>query len=276
MALCLQLLVICASCKQFLVTFLIFFHQVYATSINIPTKDADGQFISDLSGNGRPNNNNRMPPSAFQDGRLKLLLHAFITKLSEEMRSDPEIGMNPKQSEFLLHRLRGLYNHLKDHPALMDSRLSVGRPLELPPEVSVAGVRSDAAITDNNSDDFARIIRKRKLELPLTEACPSVTEWLSLNKSRDIHDEEVEVFQPQGDPGSDEESQLGAQYFYTTRCINGVENEPCVGSSSFYTSRCVTRKGYVMALVRKKPTELFDWNWIQVAVSCNCGVRKKF
>ena len=86
----------------------------------------------------------------------------------------------------------------------METRLMVGS--RHPDTIEKRSVPIDNYESTEETDGIT--VDKRKLEMPLTEACPSVTEWLSINKSRDIHDQEVEIFQP---TGSEEDAQLGAQ-----------------------------------------------------------------
>jgi hypothetical protein len=65
----------------------------------------------------------------------------------------------------------------------MDSRLAVTsrRPdVEADDDVKVP----DSSYHHLKGHVSEKQVSKRKLELPLTEACPSVTEWISLNKSR--------------------------------------------------------------------------------------------
>lgn len=101
-----------------------------------------------------------------------------------------------------LHRLRGLYNRLREHPLLFVSRLAVASH---PPDLAVEDRGAHSPVVSSSWSlttpvDPAQTRErlppgKRRLEHPLTEACPSVTEWITLNKSRDIHDNEVEIFQ---------------------------------------------------------------------------------
>ncbi|GAU97631.1 hypothetical protein RvY_08897-2 [Ramazzottius varieornatus] len=184
----------------------------------------------------------------------------------------------PAAQEQFLHRLRGLYNRLREHPLLFVSRLAVASH---PPDLAVEEQGAHSPVVSSSwspttpvdpAQTRERVTPgKRMLEHPLTEACPSVTEWITLNKSRDIHDNEVEIFQPSD---GDEETRLGAQFFYSTRCAHDVEDQPCSGTSFLYRSKCLTKRGYVMALIRRLPVEQFDWDWIQVPISCSCGVSK--
>ena len=71
----------------------------------------------------------------------------------------------------------------------MDSRLTASRRPDMEEfEEAVEHGENDslsiAAGDAGNGSGGAHGITKRKLELPLTESCPSVTEWISLNKSR--------------------------------------------------------------------------------------------
>ena len=102
-----------------------------------------------------------------------------------------------------VHRLRGLYNRLHEYPELFDSRLAGAsrppdfavtneellQPLAPSSWLLMSGVHDPISMTDYVTRE------KRKLELPLAESCPSVTEWITFNKSKDIHDNEVEIFQ---------------------------------------------------------------------------------
>ena len=73
----------------------------------------------------------------------------------------------------------------------MDSRLTASRRPDMEEfEEAVERGENDSLSTaagdagSGGGGGSAHGITKRKLELPLTESCPSVTEWISLNKSR--------------------------------------------------------------------------------------------
>ncbi|XP_050390439.1 neurotrophin-3 isoform X2 [Patella vulgata] len=193
----------------------------------------------------------------FDNGAAQYLIDAYTNSIIREMEDDTIERLSPHQARFIKDRLKGLYAFLKNHPALMDRRLKVGsKKPKIPPKI------------------FSSPIEKRAFQ-PVTAqpVCPSRTSWRLLRYARDINDTEVEVYQPS--EGND-----GYQWFYTVSCDEEheiMENPECPAccrgiNRNRYASRCITKKSFVMALVRPIHQHSFDWNWIQLESSCNCAI----
>ncbi|XP_070188828.1 uncharacterized protein [Littorina saxatilis] len=185
-----------------------------------------------------------------KQGRIRRRLKELPSLTSEELSHlSPEEALSRRQ------RLLGLYSTLKSYPELMDRRLLVGstKP-EIPAHVH--GKRSFNHLTSSPS-------------------CPAKTEWQLLTSARTFNDTQVDVFQPS-------DGTIGHQWFYTSTCEtddasyvpeDATCRQCCRGiSRNSYHSKCMTRKTFVMALVRETPSEAYDWDWIQINAGCTCFI----
>lgn len=196
----------------------------------------------------------------FHEGLLKLIIHAFAEGLAGEL-SDT---LTPHQLSRLKHKLRELPDHIRDHPAIGQKHLWVGKGR--PPMHG----RKDAETTRKERHALAArrkwMMNKREgaLSLPSEEICQTTTQWEQLNRTQDYDGREVEIVQ--------DEIQ---QYVFSYRCVS--TSNACNAISNTYDSECTERKGWMYLYYKPLEGEERNarWGYVSVNHHCVCKVTPK-
>ncbi|KAL5009453.1 hypothetical protein ScPMuIL_011758 [Solemya velum] len=198
-------------------------------------------------------------PLPYYETEANDLINNFADKIQDDMEVDPGVdSLTYGQVMYVRGRLKGLYNYLVNNPNMLNRRFQVSNIKPKMPHMTP--IYKEA---------------KRSYQFGTAQpACPYRSSWRRITYAHDINDTLVEVYQPKS--GSE-----GHQWFYTVTCDVGVKEDPrcprcCRGINHHrYSSMCISKKSYVMAMVRKPYQRKYDWNWIQVDTSCNCAIKEK-
>lgn len=192
----------------------------------------------------------------YEDGRLKLIVKAFADELVRELSTK----LDKKQVQLLEEKLGKLPDHIKEHPAIGQKHLWVGKGKPPVPEDSEKKERHAMAARRK----FAMHKRDGALVLPSEEICQTTTQWEQLNRTQDYDGHEVEIVQ--------DEIQ---QYVFSYRCATA--QNPCTAISGLYDSECTERKGWMYLYYRPIEGEnrAAKWGYVSVNHHCVCKVTPK-
>ncbi|XP_064628847.1 uncharacterized protein LOC135488248 isoform X2 [Lineus longissimus] len=160
----------------------------------------------------------------FKRNGLFPLIQTYTDRIINELVKDKTIAITDARAKMIRDRLRGLYKHLKEHPALMERRLYVGSRA---PGVYMDKKQSMGSLDVDSTGEESIKTSKKSIEYGIPHTiCPSKTEWRRLFAAKDINDTNVEVWQPRR--GTD-----GQQWFYTVECNEErLQRQVCPGCCS--------------------------------------------
>lgn len=192
----------------------------------------------------------------FEDGRIKLIVKAFADELVSELSSI----LDKSQAQMLKEKLVKLPEHIRDHPALGQRHLWVGKGT--PPTSKDTDRKERHALAARRK--LAMHKRDGALLLPSEEICQTTTQWEQLNRTQDYDGNEVEIVQ--------DEIQ---QYVFSYRCATA--QNPCTAISVLYDSECTERKGWMYLYYRPLEGEnrVAKWGYVSANHHCVCKVTPK-
>lgn len=218
------------------------------------------------------------------NGVIQLIIEAYTDEVLREMDLSPEFQLNEGQMVFLRQRMRGLHDHIRNHPALHQRYLWVGRgkPDIDPDEPFISHQRNkmrrvsskkkrylvEDSTSENQSasETSSSTSEKRTTStFPSEEICKTNRIWEQVNVTRDFYDNEVEVIQDNVQ-----------QYVFSYRCA--AETGPCIGISPLYDSECTERYGWMYMYYRSidDPFRRPQWGFVAAPHHCACKITPKF
>ncbi|KAG8188999.1 hypothetical protein JTE90_019011 [Oedothorax gibbosus] len=215
------------------------------------------------------------------NGVIQLIIEAYTEEMLRELESVAEFQLSASQSSLLRQRMKSLYDHIRQHPALHQRYLWVGkgRPdidpdIRTPPKKSRATSKRKRYLSEDDSEPAtshesqaspASQPAKKAAAFPAEEICKTNRQWEQINSTHDFYDNEVEVIQDSVQ-----------QYVFSYRCV--AETGPCIGISPLYESECTERYGWMYMYYRRTddPFRTPQWGFVAAPHHCACKITPKY